>query len=412
MVLGLQLGSVAGGFAARGSQVFEKVEEDMSGIIEDRFKNYLTKGQARWESHKAEKKLKRTLAKTLKSYGLSVDQIGVALEQGRGEEVLTHLKQFDSASEALKAAYGYDINNVVNMGPDYEESGMTMDEMLTSVTGKVSGGMNLTDALSDGVGPSRQNVFAKFLSPDTNKIAKRKMQAYETVYGKGTLSQMGQYATGTLETTDLPFTGKINIRDVLQEKKMLDAISTDELPKNYNAVKKDLSKYGKLALGFTEKGDGLLMITPEARKKIGQNAEFRYETWLNNKLAELDVPSGGTITEPQMQKIRGEVEGWVNSLRTEQAKEREEKDIKGTATDLLNTLQNEASSTAMTAKRQQTWIEEYAQALVDSGRIADLETARNFTNNEFKKFRNVYKLSLGSTGTRQKKRSKGGYKGD
>ena len=59
------------------------------------------------------------------------------------------------------------------MGPDYEESGMTMDEMLTSVTGKVSGGMNLTDALSDGVGPSRQNVFAKFLSPDTNKIAKR-----------------------------------------------------------------------------------------------------------------------------------------------------------------------------------------------------------------------------------------------
>ena len=41
------------------------------------------------------------------------------------------------------------------MGPDYEESGMTMDEMLTSVTGKVSGGMNLTDALSDGVGPSR-----------------------------------------------------------------------------------------------------------------------------------------------------------------------------------------------------------------------------------------------------------------
>ena len=93
------------------------------------------------------------------------------------------------------------------------------------------------------------------------------MQAYETVYGKGTLNQMGQYATGSLQTTDLPFTGKINIRDVLQEKKMLDAISTDELPKNYNAVKRDLSKYGKLALGFTEKGDGLLMITPEARKK-------------------------------------------------------------------------------------------------------------------------------------------------
>ena len=400
------------GFAARGSQVFEKVEEDMSKLMEIKLRDNLTRCQARWETHKAEKKAKRTLAKALKSYGLNVDQIGVALEQGRGQEVLAHLKQFDSASPALKAAYGYDIKNVIDMGPDYEESGMTMDEMLTSVTGKVSGGMNLTDALSDGVGPSRQNVFAKFLSPDTNKIAKRKMRAYETVYGKGTLNQMGQYATGSLETTDLPFTGKINIRDVLQEKKMLDAISTDELPKNYNAVKKDLSKYGKLALGFTEKGDGLLMITPEARKKIGQNAEFRYETWLNNKLAELDVPSGGTITEPQMQKIRGEVEGWVNSLRAEQAKEREEKDTKGNATDLLNTLQNEASVTAMTAKRQQTWLKEYAQALVDSGKIADLETAKIFTNTKFKEFRDIYKLSLGGTGATKKKRSKGGYKGD
>jgi hypothetical protein len=408
----MTLFSVVGGFAARGSQVFEKVEEDMSNLIEKRMENYISRGQARWESHKAEKKLKRTLAKTLKSYGLSVDQIGVALEQGRGEEVLSHLKQFESASPALKAAYGYDINNVVNMGPDYEESGMTMDEMLTSVTGKVSGGMNLTDALSDGVGPSKQNVFAKFLSPDTNKIAKRKMQAYETVYGKGTLSQMGQYATGSLQTTDLPFTGKISIRDVLQEKKMLDAISTDELPKNYNAVKKDLSKYGKLALGFTEKGDGLLMITPEARKKIGQNAEFRYETWLNNQLAELKVPSGGTITEPQMQQIRGKVEGWVNTLRTDQKKEREEKDTKGNATELLTTLQNEASATAMTAKRQQTWIQEYAQALVDSGQQSNLDTAKIFTLNKFKEFRDVYKISLGNTGATKKKRSQGGYKGD
>ena len=408
----MTLFSVIGGFAARGSQVFEKVEEDMSNLIEKRMENYISRGQARWESHKAEKKLKRTLAKTLKSYGLSVDQIGVALEQGRGEEVLSHLKEFDSASPALKAAYGYDINNVVNMGPDYEESGMTMDEMLTSVTGKVSGGMNLTDALSDGVGTSKQNVFAKFLSPDTNKIAKRKMQAYETVYGKGTLSQMGQYATGTLQPTDLPFTGKISIRDVIGDRKKLDAISTDELPKNYNAVKRDLSKYGKLALGFTEKGDGLLMITPEAREKIGQNAEFRYETWLNNQLSELDVPSNGTITEPQMQKIRAGVEPWVNSLRTEQEKERKEKDTKGNATELLTTLQNEASATAMTAKRQQTWIQEYAQALVDSGQQSNLDTAKIFTLNKFNDFRKIYKESLGGTGTKTKKRSQGGYKGD
>ena len=113
-----------------------------------------------------------------------------------------------------------------------------------------------------------------------------------------------------------------------------------------------------------------------------------------------------------MQKIRAGVEPWVNSLRTEQEKERKEKDIKGNATELLTTLQNEASATAMTAKRQQTWIQEYAQALVDSGQQSNLDTAKIFTLNKFNDFRNVYKKSLGSTGTKTKKRSQGGYKGD
>ena len=63
----MTLFSVVGGFAARGSQVFEKVEEDMSKLMEIKLRDNLTRGQARWESHKAEKKAKRTLAKTLKS---------------------------------------------------------------------------------------------------------------------------------------------------------------------------------------------------------------------------------------------------------------------------------------------------------------------------------------------------------
>ncbi len=236
MVLGLQLGSALGGFAARGSQVFEKVEEDMSNLIEKRMDNYISKGQARWAEHKAEKKLKRQLAKSLEAYGLDVDQIGVALEQGRGQAVLEYFQKFDGLDETTKQNLGYKGTNIISMGEGYEASGMTMDEMLNSVTGKVSGGMNLTDALSDGVGTSRQNVFAKFLSPDTNKIARNKLQAYETVYGKGTLSRMGQYATGTLEASDLPFTGKINLTTALDEKAYKDALSTSEMPSNFTTV--------------------------------------------------------------------------------------------------------------------------------------------------------------------------------
>ena len=91
----MTLFSAVAGFAARGSQVFEKVEEDMSKLMEIKLRDNLTRGRARWEAHRAEKKVKRTLAKTLKSYGLNVDQIGVALEQGRGQEVVDYFRKFD-----------------------------------------------------------------------------------------------------------------------------------------------------------------------------------------------------------------------------------------------------------------------------------------------------------------------------
>ena len=58
MVLGLQLGSVAGGFAARGSQVFEQEREEVSRLMDIKLKDSLTRGQARWAAHKAEKKAK------------------------------------------------------------------------------------------------------------------------------------------------------------------------------------------------------------------------------------------------------------------------------------------------------------------------------------------------------------------
>ena len=53
----------------------------MSKLMEIKLRDNITRGQARWESHKAEKKLKRTLAKSLKAYGLSVDQIGTDLNK-------------------------------------------------------------------------------------------------------------------------------------------------------------------------------------------------------------------------------------------------------------------------------------------------------------------------------------------
>ena len=70
--MAIDFARIAGGADEYVAQVFEKVEEDMSKLMEIKLRDNITRGQARWESHKAEKKLKRTLAKSLKAYGLSV----------------------------------------------------------------------------------------------------------------------------------------------------------------------------------------------------------------------------------------------------------------------------------------------------------------------------------------------------
>ena len=371
MVLGLQLGSVAGGFAARGSQVFEKVEEDMSRLMEIKLKDNLTRGQARWEQHKAEKKAKRTLAKTLKGYGLTVDQIGVALEQGRGQEVIDYFRNFNGLSEEVKQKMGYQGTNIINMGEGYEASGMTMDEMLNTVTGKISGGMNMTDAITDTAGTKKQNVFAKFLSPNTNKIAQRQLKAYESVFGKGTLDKMGQYASGTIEASDLPFEGTINLKTQLDEatiKKKLRELEGEGVPKNFGAATNYLTKQAAPLIDGAEIGLGgnLQFQSPDARKKAKAGIFRAVNDHIATKLNALNVPGGGTISQKQIEEIRLGLGDFVKNYSPTPTGGGDGANIAETMTKMETGVRTGTGSYATANKFD--WIREYKGYLIDIGR--------------------------------------------
>ena len=367
----MTLFSVVGGFAARGSQVFEKVEEDMSKLMEIKLRDNLTRGQARWEQHKAEKKAKRTLAKTLKSYGLNVDQIGVALEQGRGQEVVDYFRKFDGLSEETKQKLGYQGTNIINMGEGYEASGMTMDEMLNTVTGKVSGGMNMTDALTDTVGPKKQNVFAKFLSPDSNKIAQRQLRAYETVFGKGTLNKMGQYASGTIEASDLPFTGTINLKTQLDElaaKKQIRELEGEGVPKNFTSATNYLVKQAAPLIDGAEIGLGgnLQFQSKDAREKNKAGILNAVNNHIATKLNALNVPDGGTISQKQIEEIRLGLGEFVKNYSPTPTGGGDGANIAETMTKMETGVRTGTGSYATTNKLD--WIKEYKGYLIDIGR--------------------------------------------
>ena len=372
MVLGLDLGSVVGGFAARGSQVFEQEREEVSRLMEIKLKDNLTRGQARWAAHKAEKKAKRTIAKTLKSYGLTVDQIGVALEQGRGQEVIDYFRNFNGLSEEVKQKMGYQGTNIINMGEGYEASGMTMDEMLNTVTGKISGGMNMTDAITDTVGTKKQNVFAKFLSPNTNKIAQRQLKAYESVFGKGTLNKMGQYASGTIEASDLPFTGTINLKTQLDEaavKKKLRELEGEGVPKNFTSATNYLVKQAAPLIDGAEIGLGgnLQFQSKDAREKNKAGILNAVNNHIATKLNALNVPDGGTISQKQIEEIRLGLGDFVKNYSPAPKKGGGgDTSIPETMTKMETGVRTGTGSYATTNKLD--WIKEYKGYLIDIGR--------------------------------------------
>ena len=231
MVLGLDLGSVLGGFAAEGTEYFDEKEKAIEGLISKSWDKWLIDGPANFKAHVAQKKKLRTLAKALEGYNLGNDKIGVILEQGRGDEVLKYLNTMSTLTGDAKAKFleplGGDISNIVKFAPDYKESGLTLDQIVNKVGGKITGGMSLSDAFAD-VGQDKQNTFAKIFSPNVSNIANRRMKAYESVYGKGALDQARKYATGAVTTDSLGFTGTVAMPDPVASKAVLDTLGGEK----------------------------------------------------------------------------------------------------------------------------------------------------------------------------------------
>ncbi len=381
MVLGLHLGSALGGFAAEGSKYMDDERKRANKLIDDAMDKWETKGSANWNTHVANKKATRKLARALKPY-LSVDQIGVALEQGRGEEVLAEIRKYENMGDDVKALAGYKgVENIVNMGENYESSGMTMDEMINSVVGKVSGGMTLSDAFAD-TGQSKETTFNRLFNPNMNKMAKKRIEAIESISGKGSVANLRNYATGTVSSTDLPFSGTINLAKGLEEKKLKDALKTDGMPRNFTTVSNYLTKQlTPLISGTTIREGSLMFVSPEAQKKEKAGVLAHMQGHIATKLKDLGVGAGQDITLEQQEEIRKGLAGELGKFR-EAKVDKSNKTVAQTIT----SLELQATAQKLIGKKQADWLLNYENALIKQG-VPKAQATKDATN----KFRELTK---------------------
>ena len=210
---------------------------------------------------KERKKLRmgmKNAADFLSSKGFTNDQIAVALYQNKYEQVVQHVTNLEAASKENKDLQ-YKPADIIKFGPDYQESGKTMDEILDGVMGKVASGMSTADALADMGGSGLQRAFMT-----------ERAEAAAAASGLD-VATLRAIATDDLEYGEAPAGGVISIVDPVASAQAASALEGGEAGMfGSSAATSDLTNFGNLITGAKGQAtsSGTLYVHEQADRAI------------------------------------------------------------------------------------------------------------------------------------------------
>ena len=171
MAFNLQM--FAAGVAENITETLQQDRERAQKLIDDSLKTWTELGVENVKKRRSKRQDLRKVADSLKGYGLNTDQIDVIIRQGRSEDVINSLATMTQRGIEVKPA------EVVSFLPSYKETGRTIDQMLDDYMGKVSRGMDSSDALIDATGGKVKGTFGQ----DLGKIMTKRVDAFSNAFG-------------------------------------------------------------------------------------------------------------------------------------------------------------------------------------------------------------------------------------
>ena len=157
--MAFMLSAALGGAAKRGSEIIKEEREAAYDLIDTNIRDWTRLGVPKISERKKLRTKMEQASDFLSDRGFSNDQIAVALYQDDYENVVNHIKRLEMLSADNPELAAYKPSDIINMGPDYTESGQTMSQILDGVMGKVRSGMNTSDAIADMGGGGLQSMF-------------------------------------------------------------------------------------------------------------------------------------------------------------------------------------------------------------------------------------------------------------
>lgn len=158
--MGLSLKGVALGMMERGSEMIQEQREEARELVDSSVKMWTEMGLPVFRARKKQRRELEQAADILKNEGFSNDQIYTAMRQGKHQAVIDHVGSLKKRNLAVKPA---DIITFAQDDAGYQSTGMTMDQVLDGVMGKLDTGMSLSDAIADTTGKNVSGIQAALM---------------------------------------------------------------------------------------------------------------------------------------------------------------------------------------------------------------------------------------------------------
>lgn len=165
--MGLSLRGIAIGAMERGSEMIQEQREEARELVDSSVKMWTEMGLPVFRARKKQRRELEQAAEILKNEGFSNDQIYTAMRQGKHQAVIDHVGSLKKRNLAVKPA---DIITFAQDDAGYQSTGMTMDQVLDGVMGKLDTGMSLSDAIADTTGKNVSGIQAALMKKRAGAI--------------------------------------------------------------------------------------------------------------------------------------------------------------------------------------------------------------------------------------------------
>ena len=207
--MAFMLGAAIGGAAKRASEIFKEEAEAARETVDDAFGVLVELGLPKARKRKELRMAKEKIYDALSDEKFSPVQIAAIMRQDKGQATLDHI----ASMRNQYAAYKVNPADIVTLTQDYEGD-LTKDQILENVMGKMSRGMNISDAITDVTGKRPEGTLTGLFGGSADAIASRRMEAITAATGVSA-EELAGYASGEVTRDPALVKGTITLRDTM-----------------------------------------------------------------------------------------------------------------------------------------------------------------------------------------------------